>query len=63
MTIDEKLSKLSEILAAMEQGNLTLEESLEKFEEGIHLVKECTAMIDAVEKRIKILEANDEDGC
>ena len=61
MTIDENLSKLSEILAQMEQGQLTLEESLSRFEEGIRLVKECRRMIDTAEKRIKVLEAQDEN--
>ena len=61
MTIDENLSKLSEILAQMEQGQLTLEESLSRFEEGIRLVKECRRMIDTAENRIKVLEALDEN--
>lgn len=59
-TIDENLSKLSDILTAMEQGQLSLEESLSRFEEGVRLVRECRSMIDTVEKRIKILEAQED---
>lgn len=60
MTIDENLARLTEIMAAMEQGNLTLEESLARYEEGVRLVKECQSMIDTVEKRIKVIEAQDD---
>jgi len=59
-TIDENLARLSDILAVMEQGQLTLEESLSHFEEGIRLVRECRGMIDTVEKRIKVLEAQED---
>lgn len=59
-TIDENLSRLSDILAVMEQGQLTLEESLSHFEEGVRLVRECRSMIDTVEKRIKVLEAQED---
>ncbi len=59
-TLDENLLKLSEILTVMEQGQLTLEESLNRFEEGVRLVRECRGMIDTAEKRIKVLEAQED---
>ncbi|MBR3643535.1 MAG: exodeoxyribonuclease VII small subunit [Parasporobacterium sp.] len=59
MTIEENLEKLEEITRNMEQGDLSLEESLKLFEEGIRLVKTCTNQIDHAEKTIQILEEQD----
>lgn len=61
MTIDEALERLTQIMDSMEGDGLSLEESLAKFEEGIRLVKECQGMIDTAEKRIKVIEAQDDD--
>ena len=61
MTIDEALERLTQIMDSMEGDGMSLEESLAKFEEGIRLVKECQGMIDTAEKRIKVIEAQNED--
>lgn len=39
----------------MEKGDLTLEEALTFFEEGVKLVKICSKMLDQAEGRIQIL--------
>ena len=61
MTIDEALERLTQIMDSMEGDGMSLEESLAKFEEGIRLVKECQGMIDTAEKRIKVIEAQNDD--
>lgn len=51
-SIESQLQKLTEIVEALESDELTLEESLKKFEEGILLTKNCQKSLEASEKRI-----------
>ena len=44
----------------MEQGNVPLEESLKLFEEGVGLVRACTAKLDSAEQKVKILTGGTE---
>ena len=47
MTFEEKLTKLSEIVEQLEEGNdLPLEDSLKLFEEGIGLAVSCRLMLE-----------------
>lgn len=52
---EEAVSRLEEIVQRLETGELSLEESLTLFEEGIHLAKYCTGKLDAAEGRLEIL--------
>ena len=45
----------------LESGNLGLDESVEKFEEGMKLSKTCTKMLNEAEKRINILINNEDE--
>ena len=60
-TFEESITELEEIVAKLEGGNVTLDESLELFEQGIKLSKGCQKMLDAAEKKVSILMTN-EDG-
>lgn len=46
MTFEDTLDKLNKIVSELESGNLTLEESLEKFKEGITLSSECKKKLE-----------------
>lgn len=46
MTFEETLEKLNKIVSELESGNLPLEESLEKFKEGIALSGECKKKLE-----------------
>lgn len=61
VTFEENLKSLESIAQELESGNLTLEESIEKFEMGIKLSKECTEKLDNAEKKINILLKNAEE--
>ena len=61
ITIEEQLMKIQEIAAELEDGSLGLEEALEKYEEGVRLVRGCAGQIDRVQKRIKVIETETED--
>ncbi len=57
---EDALRKLEEILRTMETGDLTLEESLKAFEEGIRLSRLCTERLDEAERRVEILLKEEE---
>ncbi len=59
-TFEQSISELEEIVAKLEGGNVTLDESLELFEKGIKLSKGCQQMLDAAEKKVSILLTNDD---
>lgn len=61
ITIEEQLLKIQEIAAELEGGSLGLEVALEKYEEGVRLVRGCAGQIDRVQKRIKVIETETED--
>jgi exodeoxyribonuclease VII small subunit len=52
---EDALAKLEEIVRKMEQGELTLDESLASFEEGIRLARLCSRKLDEAERRVEIL--------
>jgi exodeoxyribonuclease VII small subunit len=54
-TFEESLEKLEQITQEMETGELSLEASLKKFDEGIRLADFCTKKLDEAQKRIDIL--------
>ncbi len=52
---EESVSRLEEIVRALENGNVTLDESIKLYEEGIALVRNCNGKLDSAEKKIRIL--------
>ena len=57
-TFEESIKELEEIVSKLEGGNVTLDESLTLFEQGIKLSKSCNEMLDAAEKKVSILMTN-----
>ncbi len=57
---EDALSRLEEIVHKMEEGDLSLDESLKVFEEGIKLVRLCSKKLDEAERRIDILMKNEQ---
>ena len=55
---EASLKRLEEIALALENGNAQLEISLSLFEEGVGLIKECNARLDAAEQKVKLLVNN-----
>ncbi len=56
---EEALDKLEEIVKRMEAGEMTLEESLKAFEEGIRLSRLCAKKLDEADRRVEILLRQD----
>ncbi len=54
--LENNFKKLDDIVAAMEKGDLSLEEAFKLYKEGIDLVSKCNESIEKVEKEIKIID-------
>ena len=54
------MRELDEVVKAMESGELTLEQSLARFERGVALVKQCQSTLTTAELRIEQLSADGE---
>lgn len=61
-TFETSLSELEEIVAKLESGDLPLESSLELFESGIKLSRECRERLTAAERKIELLMKNSNGG-
>ncbi len=57
---EKDLEKLEQIVQNLEKGELTLEESLKQFEEGIRLARQCEKALSEAERKIEILLKNEE---
>jgi len=60
-TFEIAMKQLEQIVQELESGNLSLEDSIKKFEEGIKLSKFCSSKLDETEKKITLL-LKDQDG-
>lgn len=62
INFEESLAQLEETIGLLESGNeLTLEESLKAFEDGIHLARLCRQKLDDAELRIQKLTKDGEE--
>lgn len=54
-SFEENLQRLEEIVSSLEEGNISLENSINLFEEGMKLTRECNEKLESIENRINIL--------
>lgn len=57
---EDALGSLEKLVEAMEEGELSLEESLKAFEQGIKLTRECQAALEKAEQKVQLLVASDD---
>lgn len=62
MDFEKKLNRLEEIVSKMETGEMSLDDSLKSFEEGVRLSRECQKQLSEAEQKVKILLSVDECG-
>jgi exodeoxyribonuclease VII small subunit len=60
-TFETSLQELEKIVRKLEDGDLSLEESLKLFEDGVRLSRECQERLNQAERRIEVL-LKDENG-
>ncbi len=58
---EASLKTLESLVERMERGELSLEQSLECFEQGIKLTRECQKALTQAEQRVEILLGKDAD--
>ncbi len=59
--LEELFSHIDEVLARMEEENISLDDAFTLYQEGISLVKQCNERIDYVEQEIRILNKSGEE--
>ncbi len=52
---EKALAELEKIVEALEAGELSLDEALKQYEEGVKLTRACQAKLEEAEKKIEIL--------
>ena len=55
LTYKELTEKLDDIIENLESGELSVEESMEKYEEGVKITKELLAILNKAEEKVKIM--------
>lgn len=58
-TFEKALERLEEIVKKMEEGDMTLDESLKAFEEGMNLSRFCAKKLDDAERKVEMLIQTD----
>ncbi len=58
VNFEDSLSQLEELVAALESGDLSLEDSLKAFEKGIRITRECNESLKAATQRVELLTRN-----
>jgi len=56
--LEKSLGKLESIVTALESGDLTLEQSMKQFEEGVGLTRSCQEALAQAEQKIQLLVQN-----
>ncbi len=61
LTFEQAIKELTGIVSKIEQGEITLGDSLQQYEKGMALIKQCRKILQEAEKRIeKIAEESQE---
>ena len=59
-SLEVMFASLEEVIQKMERDEISLEESFSLYQSGMELLKKCNDKIDAVEKKVQILDENGE---
>jgi len=62
LKFEDALDRLEKIVTQIEEGKVSLEESIEQYGLGIDLIKQCRAILDQAEKKIQLLGRGDGGG-
>lgn len=60
INFEESMKRLEQIAVELEKGDLDLDASVAKFEEGMKISKQCSEVLEQAEKKITMLIKNDE---
>ncbi len=57
-SFEAALAELEKLVASMESGKLTLEQSLAAHKRGLELAQYCQSVLAQAQQQVKVLEAN-----
>ncbi|MDQ6977270.1 MAG: exodeoxyribonuclease VII small subunit [Ghiorsea sp.] len=60
LSFEQALQGLTSMVEKLESGQLSLEESVKAFEEGVKLTRQCEKLLDDAEQRLQVLDADGE---
>lgn len=60
-SFEQSINELEELVAALETGDLSLEDSLSTFEKGVKLTKECQQQLSEAEQKVSLLVGEGDD--
>lgn len=61
-TFEEAVERLKRIVHDLEEGEIGLDDSLRRYEEGVRLIRLCTTQLEKAERRLEMLERVDNQG-
>ncbi len=61
MKFEEAVKRLGEVVRALENGDVPLDESIALFEEGMKLSKQCTELLEQAEQKVRFLQQTESD--
>ena len=61
MTFETALQTLEQIVSQIESGDVSLEESIEKYAQGTKLIETCRSILDKAEQKIQLLAKGEGD--
>lgn len=59
-SLEENFDRMEELIEALSDSDVSLEDAFRAYSEGVNLLKECNDQIDRVEKKVLVLSGNGE---
>jgi exodeoxyribonuclease VII small subunit len=61
VSLDQRLARLESIVVELESGGVALETAIERYHEGVELLKDCRTVMAGYRKRVEELSASAEE--
>jgi exodeoxyribonuclease VII small subunit len=61
LSFEEAIKELTDIVGKIEQGQIPLQDSLEQYEKGMALIKQCRTILQKAEDRIEKITKEEEE--
>ena len=55
INFEKSMEKLETIVTKMESGDISLEDALKNFEQGIKLIRQCQGVLQSAEQKVSVL--------
>jgi exodeoxyribonuclease VII small subunit len=53
--LEDSLKQLEEVIAKLESGDISLEDSFKEYQKGMEMIRLCHATIDKIEKEVQVI--------